>query len=116
MSLIRMSTRNPAALLAAAVLVLTFGIIAVVELPIQMLPNLEYAEINVSTSWRSSGSAAQTKRQYVQETRLGPGSDISGCRAQDLDGLKEAFRFQIRSRRRSVLKSCEHVMRWNRRK
>jgi multidrug efflux pump subunit AcrB len=48
MQLIRLSTRNPAALLATAVLILTFGILAVVDLPIQMLPNLEYAEINVS--------------------------------------------------------------------
>jgi len=54
MPLIRLSTKNPAALLATAVLVLAFGLIAVMKLPIQMLPNLEYAEINVSTSWRSS--------------------------------------------------------------
>ncbi|HKJ17041.1 MAG TPA: efflux RND transporter permease subunit [Xanthomonadales bacterium] len=54
MALIRMSTKNPAALLATAVLLLAFGIIAVVKLPIQMLPNLEYAEINVNTAWRSS--------------------------------------------------------------
>ena len=54
MQLIRLSTRNPAALLATAVLILTFGILAVIDLPIQMLPNLEYAEINVGTSWRSS--------------------------------------------------------------
>jgi len=54
MPLVRLSTRNPAALLATAVLVLTLGVIAIVKLPIQMLPNLEYAEINVWTSWRSS--------------------------------------------------------------
>ena len=54
MRLIHLSTKNPAALLAVAVLILAFGIIAIVKLPIQMLPNLEYAEINVFTAWRSS--------------------------------------------------------------
>ena len=54
MSLIRLSADNPAALLAVAVLVVVFGIVGIVALPIQMLPNLEYPEINVNTSWRSA--------------------------------------------------------------
>lgn len=54
MSLIRLSADNPAALLATAVLVVVFGIIGIVSLPIQMLPNIEYPEINVNTSWRNA--------------------------------------------------------------
>jgi multidrug efflux pump subunit AcrB len=54
MSLIRLSTDNPASLLAAAVLIIVFGIVAIVALPIQMLPDMEYPEINVNTSWRSA--------------------------------------------------------------
>ena len=54
MSLIRLSTDNPASLLAVAVLVIVFGIVAIVSLPIQMLPDMEYAQINVNTSWRSA--------------------------------------------------------------
>ncbi len=54
MSLIRLSADNPAALLAAAVLVIVFGIVGIVTLPIQMLPDIEYPQINVNTSWRNA--------------------------------------------------------------
>jgi multidrug efflux pump subunit AcrB len=54
MSLIRMSADNPAALLAAAVLLFVLGIVGIASLPIQMLPNLEYPEININTSWRNA--------------------------------------------------------------
>ena len=54
MSLIRVSADNPAALLAAAVLLFVLGIVGITSLPIQMLPNLEYPEININTSWRNA--------------------------------------------------------------
>jgi len=54
MSLIRVSADNPAALLAAAVLLFVLGILGIISLPIQMLPNLEYPEININTSWRNA--------------------------------------------------------------
>ena len=54
MSLIKMSADNPAALLAAAVLLVVLGIVGIASLPIQMLPNLEYPEININTSWRNA--------------------------------------------------------------
>ncbi len=54
MFLIKLSTKNPASLLAVAVLVLVLGVVAIIALPIQMLPDMEYAEINVNTSWRSA--------------------------------------------------------------
>jgi len=54
MSLIRVSADNPAALLAAAVLLLVLGVVGIASLPIQMLPNLEYPEININTSWRNA--------------------------------------------------------------
>ena len=54
MSLIRVTADNPAALFAASVLLVVLGIAGIVSLPIQMLPNLEYPEINVNTSWRNA--------------------------------------------------------------
>ena len=54
MSLIRISADNPAALLAAAVLLFVLGLVGIASLPIQMLPNLEYPEININTSWRNA--------------------------------------------------------------
>ncbi len=54
MSLIRVSADNPAALLAAAILLLVLGVVGIASLPIQMLPSLEYPEININTSWRNA--------------------------------------------------------------
>ncbi|MDJ0749472.1 MAG: efflux RND transporter permease subunit [Woeseiaceae bacterium] len=54
MSLIRLSADNPASLLAAAVLLFVLGVAGIASLPIQMLPNLEYPEININTSWRNA--------------------------------------------------------------
>ena len=54
MSLIRLSADNPASLLAAAVLLFVLGVIGIASLPVQMLPNLEYPEININTSWRNA--------------------------------------------------------------
>jgi len=60
MSLIRLSADNPASLLAAAVLLFVLGVIGIASLPIQMLPNLEYPEININTSQhrRATGNGA----------------------------------------------------------
>ena len=54
MSLIRLSAENPASLLAAAVLLIVLGVVGIVSLPIQMLPDIEYPQINVNTSWRNA--------------------------------------------------------------
>lgn len=54
MSLIRVSADNPAALFAASVLLFVLGVAGIVSLPIQMLPDLEYPEININTSWRNA--------------------------------------------------------------
>jgi multidrug efflux pump subunit AcrB len=54
MSLIRVSVDNPAALLAPAVLLFVLGVMGIASLPIQMLPNLEYPEININTSWHNA--------------------------------------------------------------
>lgn len=67
MSLIRVSADNPAALLAIAVLMLVLGAIGIYSLPIQMLPNIEYPEINVNTSWRSA--APQEVEASIVETQ-----------------------------------------------
>ncbi len=54
MSLTRLSTDNPAALAAAAFFILVVGVVAIISLPIQMLPNIEYPQININTGWRSA--------------------------------------------------------------
>jgi len=71
MSLIRISADNPAALLAAAVLLFVLGIVGIASLPIQMLPNLEYPEININTSWRNAApQEVEASIVEPQETAL----------------------------------------------
>ncbi|MEM1091453.1 MAG: efflux RND transporter permease subunit [Pseudomonadota bacterium] len=71
MSLIRWSSANPAALAAAGVLALLFGALAVWSLPIQMLPNLEYPQININTGWRSAApQEVEASIIQPQETAL----------------------------------------------
>ena len=72
MSLIRVSADNPAALLAAAVLLFVLGVVGIASLPIQMLPNLEYPEININTSWRNAApQEVEANIIEPQETVLG---------------------------------------------
>lgn len=71
MSLIRVSAENPAALLAAAVLLFVLAVVGIAALPIQMLPNLEYPEININTSWRNAApQEVEASIVEPQETAL----------------------------------------------
>jgi len=71
MSLIRVSADNPAALLAAAVLLIVLGVVGIASLPIQMLPNLEYPEVNINTSWRNAApQEVEASIVEPQETAL----------------------------------------------
>ena len=71
MSLIRVSADNPAALLAAAVLLFVLGVVGIGSLPIQMLPNLEYPEVNINTSWRNAApQEVEASIVEPQETAL----------------------------------------------
>ncbi|MEM9529801.1 MAG: efflux RND transporter permease subunit [Pseudomonadota bacterium] len=54
MSLTRIAADNPASLLAAAAALIVFGVVAIIALPIQLLPDIEYPQINIHTTWRSA--------------------------------------------------------------
>ena len=54
MTLTRMSLGNPVAVIVAGILVVIFGTISLLRLPIQMTPEIERPEISISTPWRAS--------------------------------------------------------------
>lgn len=54
MNLTRSSLKNPAAILVVALLVLAFGFLSVLQLPIQLTPDIQRPQINISTGWRSA--------------------------------------------------------------
>ena len=57
MRLTEVSQTNPAAVVAGALIVLLFGAVALVELPIQLLPNISQPRITVVSGWREAAPA-----------------------------------------------------------
>lgn len=54
MNLTRAALKNPAAVLVIVALVMVFGLMSVFKLPIQLTPDIEQPQINISTGWRSA--------------------------------------------------------------
>ena len=54
MNLTRLALSNPVAVIAAILLVLLMGVVSLVGLPVQMIPNVERPFIQISTGWRSA--------------------------------------------------------------
>ncbi len=57
MKLSERSLQNPAAVAAAAAIVLLFGVLALLRLPIQLLPDTRQPELFVAASWREAAPA-----------------------------------------------------------
>lgn len=53
-NLTRPALGNPVAVIVAVLLVLLFGIISLLRMPVQMIPNVERPLIEISTSWRAA--------------------------------------------------------------
>ncbi|MBV2128957.1 efflux RND transporter permease subunit [Arsukibacterium indicum] len=54
MNLTRAALRNPASIIVISLLILLFGLISVLKLPIQITPDIEQPQISVFTGWRSA--------------------------------------------------------------
>lgn len=54
MNLTRLSLGNPVAVAVGAILVVIFGVIGMTRLPIEMTPEINRPEIQVTTSWRAA--------------------------------------------------------------
>lgn len=54
MNLTRAALRNPASIIVIALLILLFGLISLLKLPIQITPDIEQPQISVFTGWRSA--------------------------------------------------------------
>jgi multidrug efflux pump subunit AcrB len=57
MRLAERSLKNPAAVAAAAAIVLLFGLLALLRLPIQLLPDTRQPELFIAASWREAAPA-----------------------------------------------------------
>ena len=54
MTLTRISLGNPVAVIVAGILIVIFGTLSLLRLPIQMTPEIQRPEISISTFWRAS--------------------------------------------------------------
>lgn len=54
MTLTRISLGNPVAVIVAGILVVIFGTLSLLQLPIQMTPEIQRPEISIQTPWRAS--------------------------------------------------------------
>lgn len=54
MNLTRAALKNPAAIIVIVALVMVFGLMSVFKLPIQLTPDIEQPQINISTGWPSA--------------------------------------------------------------
>ncbi len=54
MKLTEASLRNPAAVAVAVVLVCAFGLMSLLDLPLQLFPDIERPQMSIQTSWRAA--------------------------------------------------------------
>ena len=54
MNLTRSALKNPAAIIVIVALIMVFGVMSVLNLPIQLTPEIEQPQINISSGWRSA--------------------------------------------------------------
>ncbi len=54
MSLTQASLRNPAAVAAAVAIVLLFGALALLQLPVQLFPDIDRPQMGIQTGWRGA--------------------------------------------------------------
>ncbi len=66
MMLTEVSIRKPVSVAVGVILVLLFGVIAFLEIPIQLTPNIDKARITVQTRW-GGVSPKEIEREIVEE-------------------------------------------------
>ncbi len=54
MDITKASLKNPAAVAAAVALVVLFGIVAMLDLPLQLFPDIERPQMSIQTDWRAA--------------------------------------------------------------
>ncbi|TQV84680.1 efflux RND transporter permease subunit [Exilibacterium tricleocarpae] len=76
MNLTRTSIDNPAAIAVLVALVLTFGVVSITKLPVQLLPDIERPQITISTGWRAA--APEEMEAVIIEPQENVLKNISG--------------------------------------
>ena len=66
MKLVEAAIENPITVIVGVILLVMFGFISLLRIPVQLTPNVDKAEITVNTVW-SGGSPQEVEREIVDE-------------------------------------------------
>jgi HAE1 family hydrophobic/amphiphilic exporter-1 len=88
MKLVDISIKKPVSVTVGVILVVLFGFISLLRIPIQLTPNVDKAEISVETSWRGA-SPVEVEREVVdvQEDELKNVEGLDTIKSESRDGL-----------------------------
>ena len=87
MGLIRFSIERPIAVVAAVLMILIFGMLALQRIPIQLTPDVRKPVITVTTYW-AGGSPVEMEREVInrQEEKLKGVQGVSKIESRSQDG------------------------------
>ena len=101
MNLIRASIHRPIAVIAAVLMVLMFGVLALNTIPIQLTPDVRRPVLTITTNW-AGGAPAEVEREITnrQEEVLKGLEGVSEMSSRSQDGRRRPSDAKARWRRR----------------
>ncbi len=92
MNLIRLAIERPVAVVAAVLMIVMFGLVALRTIPIQLAPDIAKPIISVSTSWPGA-APAEVEREIVirQEEKLRGLEELEEMTSESEDGLAKVM-------------------------
>jgi hydrophobic/amphiphilic exporter-1 (mainly G- bacteria), HAE1 family len=92
MNLIRLSIERPTAILAAVIILVVFGFVALRAIPIQLIPDVRKPLLTITTSWQGA-SPVEIEREIVnrQEENLKGLESVTQMTSRSRPGRAEVF-------------------------
>ena len=88
MKLVDLSIKKPVTVSVGAILLLLFGFLALLRIPIQLTPNVDLPEVSIQTTW-TGASPEEVEREVteVQEKELKSLNGLTEIKSESQDGL-----------------------------
>lgn len=88
MKLVDLSIKKPVTVSVGAILLLIFGLLSLLRIPIQLTPNVDLPEISITTTWPGA-SPEEVEREItdVQEKELKSLNGLTSIKSESQDGL-----------------------------
>jgi HAE1 family hydrophobic/amphiphilic exporter-1 len=88
MKLVDLSIKKPVTVTVGAILLVLFGILSLMRIPIQLTPNVDLPEVSIQTTW-TGASPEEVEREVteVQEKELKSLNGLTEIKSESQDGL-----------------------------